>query len=66
MKNTIFEEPEYKLVGKEMLTGEEFEGGWIKTIVGAVLSGVSGGVVAAVVADSVPGPAIPGYYASIL
>ena len=56
----IVEEPEYRLIGKEMLTGEEFEGGWIKTIVGAVLSGVSGGITAAIVADAIPGPAVPG------
>jgi hypothetical protein len=50
--NRVFEAPEYKVVGKDALADEEFEGGWIKTLVGAV--------VGAIVGDMIPGPAIPG------
>lgn len=33
---------------------------WLETIVGSVASGVSSGVAAGIVADSLPGPAVPG------
>ena len=60
----IFEEPEYRLIGKEMLVGDEFEGGWIKTLIGAVVggaaSGVAGSIATAIIADAIPGPAVPG------
>ena len=33
---------------------------WAETIVGSVASGVASGVAGAIVADSIPGPAVPG------
>lgn len=33
---------------------------WLETVVGAVASGVASGVAGAIVADSIPGPAVPG------
>lgn len=47
-KSFVFEEPEYQLIGKDDLVGNEFEGGWIKTLVGAIVGAM------------IPGPGIPG------
>ncbi len=33
---------------------------WLETVVGSVVGGVASGVAGAIVADSIPGPAIPG------
>ncbi|SFB30577.1 hypothetical protein [Clostridium frigidicarnis] len=33
---------------------------WLETVVGNVIGGVSSGVAGAIVADSIPGPAVPG------
>ena len=48
----VFENPEYKVVGKDALSDEEFNGAWVKTLTGAV--------VGAIVGDMIPGPAVPG------
>lgn len=47
-RNFAFEEPEYQLIGKDELVGNEFEGGWIKTLVGVIVGAM------------IPGPGIPG------
>ncbi|MBU3171915.1 hypothetical protein [Clostridium estertheticum] len=33
---------------------------WLETVVGSVAGGVASGVTGAIVADSIPGPAVPG------
>lgn len=54
----IYSVPE--LVTSEANTDMYMPSSWAETIVGSVASGVASGVAGAIVADSIPGPAVPG------
>lgn len=54
----IYTVPE--LVTAQTNTDMYMPASWLETVVGSVASGVSGGVASAIIADSLPGPAVPG------